>query len=130
MAQTQTAAERKAEFMAAAAQMYEQLEAWYELHPQASFGEIEAEARRRRRALMGAALATLINGRDNGYQLTRPSCAACGQAMEFEGYRRWGVLGLEGDTTLRRAYYVCPTCSGQTFFPPRLEATVAERSLE
>jgi DNA-directed RNA polymerase subunit RPC12/RpoP len=130
MAQTQTAAERKAEFLAAAAQMYEQLEAWYEAHPEASFGEIEAEARWRRRALMGSALATLINGRDSGYQSARPTCAQCGQAMEFEGYRRWGVSGLEGETTLRRAYYVCPHCSGQTFFPPRPEVAAAERPLE
>ena len=130
MAEPQTATERKAEFMAAAEQMYEQLEAWYELHPEASFGEIEAEARRRRRELMGTALATLINGRDNGYQAVRPPCPQCGQAMEFEGYRRWGIAGLEGDTTLRRAYYVCPTCNGQTFFPPRPETEVARGSLE
>jgi hypothetical protein len=130
MAQTQTAAERKAEFMAAAAQMYEQLEAWYELHPEASFGEIEAEARQRRRELMGSVLATLINGRDTGYQAVHPRCEACGQAMEFEGYRRWGVSGLEGDTALRRAYYVCPTCEGQTVFPPRPETEAARGSLE
>jgi len=126
MARTQTAAERKAEFMAAAAQMYEQLEAWYAAHPDASFGEIEAEARRRRRALMGAALTTLINGRDLGYQAQPPTCAQCGHAMRFEGYRRWGVSGLEGDTTLRRAYYVCPQCQGQTLFPPGPEAAATE----
>ena len=130
MAPTQTAAERKAEFMAVAAQMYERLEAWYEAHPDASFGEIEAEARRRRRELMGSALATLINGRDTGYQAARPHCAECGQAMEFEGYRRWGISGLEGDTALRRAYYVCPSCSGQTLFPPRPETEAARGSLE
>ena len=33
--------------------MYEQLEAWYDEHPDASFGEIEAEARRQRREMMG-----------------------------------------------------------------------------
>lgn len=130
MAEPQTAAERKAEFMAAAAQMYEQLEAWYELHPEASFGEIEAEARRRRRELMGTALATLINGRDTGYEAVRPPCPQCGHSMEFEGYRRWGIAGLEGDTALRRAYYVCPTCDGQTFFPPRPETEAARGPLE
>lgn len=130
MAQTQTGAERKAEFMAAAAQMYAQLEAWYEAHPQASFGELEVEARQRRRELMGSALAILINGRDSGYQTQRPPCPACGQAMEFEGYRRWGVSGLEGDTSLRRAYYLCPQCEGQGVFPPRPEAAAAERPVE
>jgi len=38
--------------------------------------------------------------------------------MGFEGYRCWEVHGLEGDTILERAYYVCPECEGQTIFPP------------
>lgn len=126
----QTRAERKAEFMSAAEQLYERLEDWYDAHPTASFGEIEQEARRCRRELMGPALATLINGRDTGYQTPHPCCVQCEQPMKFEGYRRWGIAGLEGDTTLRRAYYVCPDCAGQTFFPPRPEVETARRPLE
>jgi hypothetical protein len=38
--------------------------------------------------------------------------------MRFEGYRRWKVHGLEGDTELERAYYVCLECPGETIFPP------------
>ncbi len=38
--------------MKEAERMYAQLEDWYDQHPEASFGEIEAEARKRRRALM------------------------------------------------------------------------------
>jgi len=110
--------------------MYAGLEDWYDQHPAASLGEIEAEARRRRRALMGQALQVLINARDSGYQLTLPVCPTCQQPMEFEGYRPWRVCGLEGDTTLERAYYVCPQCEGQTFFPLGPEAAAAAGSLE
>jgi hypothetical protein len=123
-------AQREAVFLEKAAQMYAALEEWYDQHPEASFGEIEAEARDRRRELMGEGLAVLINGRDTGYQLEAPSSSACGQAMEYKGHRRWGVSGLEGETALLRAYYVCPECEGETFFPPGPEAAVERRSLE
>ncbi len=123
-------AQRQAAFLEAAAQMFNRLEDWYDEHPDASFGEIEAEARRRRRELMGQGLAIVINGRDNGYRLEPPSCPSCAKTMKFERYSPWTVRGLEGDTPLQRAYYVCPDCEGETLFPPRSEATVARRPLE
>ena len=123
-------AQREAAFLEKAAQMYGVLEDWYDQHPEASFGEIEAEARRLRRDLMGEGLAVLINGRDTGYELQSPPCSVCAQAMEFKGQRRWGISGLEGETRLMRAYYVCPECEGETFFPPGSETAVASRSLE
>jgi hypothetical protein len=123
-------AQREAAFLEKAVQMYSALEDWYDRHPEASFGEIEAEARRLRRGLMGDGLAVLINGRDTGYQLQAPLCSKCGQAMEFKGHRRWGISGLEGETALMRAYYVCPVCKGETLFPPGPETIVESGSLE
>ena len=123
-------AQREAVFLEKAAQAYAALEDWYDQHPEASFGEIEAAARDLRRELMGEGLAVLINGRDTGYQLEAPSCSACGEAMEYKGHRRWGISGLEGNTALMRAYYVCPECEGETLFPPGPEAAVERRSLE
>jgi hypothetical protein len=123
-------AQREAAFVEKAAQMYTALEDWYDEHPEASFGEIEAEARRLRRELMGAGFAVLINGRDTGFQLEAPPCSVCGQAMEYKGHRRWGISGLEGETALMRAYYVCPECKGETLFPPGPETAAASRPLE
>ena len=123
-------AQREAAFLEKATQMYVALEDWYDQHPEASFGEIEAEARRLRRELMGEGLAVLINGRDTGFQLEAPPCSVCGQAMEYKGHRRWGISGLEGETTLMRAYYACPECEGETFFPPGPETAAASRPLE
>ena len=116
---------RRAMFMEKAGQMFDDLEGWYDEHLDASFGEIEAEARKQRRELMGEAIGVLVNGRDTGMQVEAPRCAKCGHAMEFEGYRRWGVHGLEGDTKLERAYYVCPECAGGTIFPPGSETSTA-----
>jgi hypothetical protein len=104
--------------MRAAEEMIEELETWYDEHPDASFGEIEEQARQERRELMGKVLEVVVNGRDTGFQLEPPCCEACGIEMEFRDYRDWTVRGLEGDSQLERAYYVCPKCEGRTFFPP------------
>jgi hypothetical protein len=105
--------------------MYERLEGWYDAHPAATFEELEQELRQQRRALMGGTLATLIVGRDSGYQPSAPPCPKCGQALAFEGYRPWTVKGLEGDSVLERAYYVCPGCAGPTFSPSGSETGLA-----
>jgi hypothetical protein len=118
MIRTQSRARREAAFIEAARKTHYQLEDWYDTHPNASFGEIEAEARKRRRELMGQELAILVNGRDTGFELEAPKCKVCGRALDFEGYRSWRVNGLEGESSLERAYYVCPNCTGETIFPP------------
>ncbi len=130
MPRRQSRAQREAAFLELATTLYGQLEDWYDQHPGASFGEIETEARRMRRELMGVGLAVLINGRDTGFQWEAPTCPACGQALQFVGYRPWRVSGLEGETELQRAYYVCGECEAQTLFPPGSEVEVAGGSLE
>lgn len=110
--------QRQAAFEEIAKQMYEEMENWYDGHPEASFGEIEMEVRQQRREMMGETIRILVNGRDNGFQLEAPKCGQCGRTMEFEGYRKWRVNGLEGESELERAYYVCPECERQTIFPP------------
>jgi hypothetical protein len=119
-----------AEFQAVATEMYATLEEWYDQHPDASLGEIEREARRLRRQMMGSTLEVLINGRSTGNTVNPPRCPACGQPMGFEDYRHWRVSGLEGETELERAYYVCPRCEGQAIFPPGPDAATAGRPLE
>lgn len=118
MARRMSREERKKAFLRKAEAMFEEMEEWYDEHPEATFGEIEAEARQQRRALMGEGLEVLVNGRDVGKGEEAPGCEKCGQKMRFKGYRRKRVVGLEGESTLERAYYVCPKCAGETVFPP------------
>ena len=118
--------QRKAEFMKAAEAIYEEMEDWYDAHPDASFEEIEEEMRQRRRTLMGGTLETLIVGRDSGFDVEPPKCPKCEQPMRFEGYHPWTVKGLEGDSKLARAYYTCPACGEQGFSPSGPEAPAAQ----
>jgi hypothetical protein len=130
MARKMSRKRRKEAFLIAASEAFERLEEWYDEHPEATFGEIEQEARRRRRELMGKALEVLVNGRDNGMQVGGVECERCGGEMDFQDYLSWTVRGLEGDTELERAYYVCPECEGETIFPPRPETEAEKRPLE
>lgn len=129
MARHKSREKRKAAFLEAAGKMFEELEDWYDEHEEATFGEIEQEARQKRRELMGEGLEHLINGRDTGFEARGLGCSGCGEEMEFKDYLDWTVKGLEGDTRLERAYYVCPAC-GETIFPPGSEAESESRSLE
>jgi hypothetical protein len=110
MTRRMSRSKRKAAFLNVASEMYDELEAWYDKHPDATYGE--------------------INGRDSGYQVEGVHCSKCGAEMEFKGYPSWKISGLEGETKLERAYYVCPKCEGETIFPPGSETSIEGGSLE
>jgi hypothetical protein len=122
MAHRMSKEQRKAAFLAVADEKFEELEAWCDAHLDATFGEIEEEARKKRRELMGKALEIVVNGRDSGYQIEGIQCTKCGRGMEYKGeaFKRT-IYSLEGDVRLERAYYVCPECEGETIFPPGRE---------
>jgi hypothetical protein len=122
--------QRRELYLRYALEFWEAMEEWYDEHPEATFAEIEQWARKLRRGMMGPGLGALINGRDTGLSVEAPRCARCGQEMVFHGYREKTIRGLEGDTRLERAYYVCPGGCGETLFPPGPETETASGSME
>jgi len=110
---------RKKAFMEEAEKMFDEIDNWYDKNPDASFEEIESQARVARREMMGKSLGVIINGRDVGKTLEAPECDGCQKEMTFKDYREKTIYGVEGDTVLERAYYVCEDCEKQTLFPPR-----------
>jgi len=118
--------EREEKALGEAKAAYRAMEAWRDAHPDASYAEFELALREERRGLMGRFTEILINGRETGAQADAPRCRVCGEDLEFEGYRRRTIHGLECDATLERAYYVCPGCGGQAIFPPGPEVETAK----
>jgi len=111
--------DRKKAFMQVAEKLFDEIDDWYSENPEASFEELEAQARKARREMMGQSLGIIINGRDVGKTSEAPRCQVCQKAMKFEDYREKTIYGIEGDTRLERAYFVCEDCEKQTLFPPR-----------
>lgn len=118
MTRPMTRKERKAAFMKQAEGMFEELESWYDENPESNFETLEIKARQARRKMMGESLGIIVNGRDVGKTEEKPICEECGEGMTFDSYRRKTIYGLEGETTLERAYYSCAVCEKQTVFPP------------
>jgi hypothetical protein len=109
---------------------FDELDQWYDEHPEATFAEIEQKAREKRRELMGKTIEVLINGHGTGAEGAPPRCPECGMKMVLHDYRTKKVRGLEGDSELERAYYVCPQGCGQTLFPPGSATTPEAGSME
>lgn len=65
-----TPAQQCEQFLALAAQAYDELERWYDQHPDATFAEIEAKAREVQQALMGRGLEILIYQRRHTADIT------------------------------------------------------------
>jgi hypothetical protein len=108
----------KERIMSAVEEMYDELQAWRAVHPEASFDEIAAQVTPRRRALIGELLEMLAGQHGNGAVPEGLVCEGCGQAMRYKGeFRREVEHYLEGETELERAYYYCAHCEGG-LFPP------------
>jgi hypothetical protein len=117
MRKKMTPAERKMAYLKEAEHLFDNMETWYDQNPDATFEEIEPELRQHRRQLMGKSIKLLINGRDDDKQAQIP-CPSCGTAMRYKGRGAKTIIGIEGDTSLDRAYYICPNkCERTAFFP-------------
>jgi len=106
--------------------MCTELSAWRKLHPDASLDEIAAQVGPRRRRLMGELISRLACQEGNGAVVEGVLCPRCGQRMIYKGTSACTKEHIEGEITLKRAYYACPACQ-EAFFPPG-RPTAVERA--
>jgi hypothetical protein len=121
----QTSSEARDEFLQRTESLWDEFNTWYQDHPEATLDEMEAELGKQRRAILGNFLELSLRQGDLGATPKAPSCSQCGKPMVFKGYPQKEVHGLEADTKIPRAYYVCPTC-GVGLFPPGSPSTPEE----
>jgi len=118
-----TGVEAREAYLAAAAHLWDEFNAWYDAHPEATYLEMELELRKHRRVLMGETMELTLQRGDLGASAELPRCERCGREMEFKGYPSKEVRGLEGEADIPRAYYYCPACDAGIFPPePASEA--------
>jgi hypothetical protein len=120
-----TSSEARDEFLQRAERLWDEFNAWYQDHPEATFDEMEAELGKRRRAVLGSFLELSLRQGNLGATPDDPACESCGKPMTFKGYPKKAVHGVEADIKIPRAYYVCPSC-GTGLFPPGPTSTAEE----
>lgn len=79
-----------------------------ETYPQATLGELEAEARRLSRDCFAPVLEALLQGRSKEVQVY-PGCG-CGEVPLYKGQQQRSQETLVGRITWQRGYYYCETC--------------------
>jgi hypothetical protein len=111
------------ELVAEVRQMYRELYAWREEHPEASFDEIASQVTPRRRELMAVLLRQLAEQHGSGVEVAGVMCPECGQEMTYGGTppRDIGHY-MEGEIELQRAYYHCEHCHSGIFPPGQMPA--------
>lgn len=120
----------KVRLRAAFEQMYEELWAWREAHPEATFDEIARQVTPRRRAVLAEVLSALVQPPGRGPVPEGQPCPMCGEAMVYKGEQSRAVAHyLEGETSLSRGYYYCPGCEAG-FFPPGPTVRVGRAQLD
>ena len=122
----QTPKEAREEFLAEAADLWDDFNTWYGDHPEATYDEMEAKLGEERRGFFGRFLEHSLCQGDLGATPKAPRCKKCGKPMKFKGYPAKTVHGLETDARLPRAYYVCPTCQ-VGLFPPGPTSSAKKR---
>ena len=107
----------KAEFLAQAEALFDELMAWDEHTPEPNLTQIE-EIVLQLRQRFGERLAQAALARQESRQpAEKMHCPACGGEAENKGQKGNQVASRVGHLRLARAYYYCPRCR-QGFFPP------------
>jgi hypothetical protein len=115
--------QQRAGFLAAAGELYDEVSRWRQEHPEASFDEIVAQVRPKRRVLMGELLTLLALQAGSGAVAEGYPCEQCGEMMRYKGQLHRLTVHGEGESRLKRAHYYCARCQSGLFPPgPTVEA--------
>jgi uncharacterized protein with PIN domain len=122
-------AKLKAEFMAEAEELFDELMAWDEQTQEPDLSQIEEIVLKLRKRI-GEQLAQKVLLRQEKRQpAEKIACPQCGEELVSKGLKGKQVETRVGNLQLERGYYYCPQCQ-QGFFPPGSTAAVAGKAME
>ena len=119
----------KAELLAAAEEVIDELLEWHERTEAPTLTEIEDAVLDLRKRLGERMEQAVIEDQEAIHPVPGPACPTCGREMHYKGMKKLTVSGRTGDTELERAYFYCDSCRSGLFPPgsPTEAGGVAER---
>jgi hypothetical protein len=113
-----TRARLKAELMAQAEEVIDELLEWHEGAEAPTFSEIEDAILKLRKRLGERMAEAVIEDQEAVRPVPGPACPGCGEEMHYKGMKGVTVEGRIGRVDVLRAYYYCDRCRCG-LFPPR-----------
>jgi uncharacterized protein with PIN domain len=107
----------KAEFLAEAEALFDELMAWDENTPKPNLTQIEDVVLQLRERFSEQLTQAMLSRQESRQPAERLSCPECGGEVENKGLKEHQVESRIGGLQIERAYYYCPRCH-QGFFPP------------
>jgi len=113
---SQSKSERKAELLAKAEQMIDELLQWEEEVEKPTFAAIEGEVMKVRKQMDEAMMEDVLREQAVTQDVGVRRCESCGGEMVHKGRKGRRIGGWSGEAKVQRVYYYCPKC-GAGFFP-------------
>lgn len=107
----------KAEFLAEAEALFDQLMAWDEQTAEPDLTQIEEMVLQLRQRLGEQLTQAVVARQEKRQPAEKMICPQCQGEAEPKGQKRHRVESRVGSVQLERSYYYCPRCR-QGFFPP------------
>jgi hypothetical protein len=112
-----TREQRRAELMAEAAAVIDELLAWEEQAEAPNLTAMEVEVLKLRQRLGQRLLAAVIEDQEARQLAEAPLCPQCGLALRYKGQKGANLESRLGGLEVERGYYYCARCQSG-LFPP------------
>lgn len=107
----------KAEMMAEAEGIIDEMLKWDENNPKPTLTQIEDIVLELRKRMSERMAQVLIERQENKQPVPGPKCPECGREMRYKGQKETYVESRVGEIQLERGHYYCEECK-RGHFPP------------